>query len=346
MKPLRVGIIGFDGLDALDLVGPAEAFATARAEEANRSSTNAYQVMVIGLSPRPFVAESGVVFQPHTTLQSAPKLDTIIVPGGRGLRRPEVNRAVAMWLKTRARQTRRIVSVCTGIYGLAASGLLAGRRVTTHWRFAADAARRFPQLRFEPNAIFLKDGKFYTSAGVTAGIDLALALIEEDLGSAVALTVARELVVYLKRSGGQEQYSEPLQFQTEATDRLTGLAGWIASNPNRDLSVRALARRACLSPRHFARRFKSAFGQPPGVFVQDHRLDEARRRLVAANLSIDAIATSVGFKSADAFRRAFQHRFRVTPGRYRHRFGAGNGHQGNRTASPKSKKRNKEDRDE
>ena len=339
VKPLRVGIIGFDGLDALDLVGPAEAFATARAEEANGSSTNAYQVMVIGLSSRPFVAESGVVFHPHTTLQSAPKLDTIIIPGGRGLRRPEVNRAVAMWLKTRARQTRRIVSVCTGIYGLAASGLLDGRRVTTHWRFAVDAARRFPQLRVEPNAIFLKDGKFYTSAGVTAGIDLALALIEEDLGSAVALTVARELVVYLKRPGGQEQYSEPLQFQTEATDRLTELASWITNNPNRDLSVRELARRACLSPRHFARRFKSAFGQPPGLFVQDHRLNEARRRLVAANLSIDAVAASVGFKSADAFRRAFQHRFRVTPGRYRHRFGAGNGERGNRTVSPKSKKR-------
>jgi len=185
----------------------------------------------------------------------------------------------------------------------------------------------------------LKDGKFYTSAGVTAGIDLALALIEEDLGPAVALTVARELVVYLKRPGGQEQYSEPLQFQTQANDRLTGLASWIAINPHRDLSVASLARRACLSPRHFVRRFKNTFGQPPGLFVQDYRLNEARRRLVAANLSIDAIATSVGFKSADAFRRAFQHRFRVTPGRYRHQFGASDGEQGNRTVSPKSKKR-------
>ncbi len=339
VKPLRVGIIGFDGLNALDLVGPAEAFATARSEEANRSSNNAYEVLVIGLSRRCFVAESGVVFHPHTALQSAPKLDTIMIPGGSGLRRPNANRLVATWLKTRAPQTRRIVSVCTGIYGLAASGLLDGRRVTTHWRFAADAARRFPRLKVEPNAIFMKDGKFYTSAGVTAGIDLALALIEEDLGPAAALTVARELVVYLKRSGGQEQYSEPLQFQTEATDRLTGLASWITNNPNRDLSVGALARRACLSPRHFVRRFKSAFGQPPGVFVQDHRLDEARRRLVAANLSIDAIATSVGFKSADAFRRAFQHRFRVTPGRYRRRFGAADGEQDNRTVSSQSKKR-------
>jgi transcriptional regulator GlxA family with amidase domain len=339
MRLLRVGIIGFDEVNALDLIGPAEAFATTRNEEANRSSKDAYEVIVIGLSRRRFVTESGVVFHPHTSLQTAPKLDTIIIPGGRGLRRSDVNLAVAKWIKTRAPQTRRIVSVCTGIYGLAASGLLDGRRVTTHWRFVPDVARCFPQLRMEPNAIFLKDGKFYTSAGVTAGIDLALALIEEDLGAAVALTVARELVVYLKRSGGQEQYSEPLQFQTQANDRLTELASWITNNPNRDLSVAALARRACLSPRHFVRRFKNAFGQSPGVFVQDHRLDEARRRLAAANLSIDAIATSVGFKSADAFRRAFQHRFRVTPGRYRRRFGAGDGEQVNRTVSSQAKKR-------
>ena len=285
------------------------------------------------------MAESGVVFHPHTTLQSAPKLDTIIIPGGRGLRRPDANRAVAT-----VDQNAGAPDAANRV-GLHRD-LRIGREWLARWPASDDAlalrrrcARRFPQLRVEPNAIFLKDGKFYTSAGVTAGIDLALALIEEDLGSAVALTVARELVVYLKRSGGQEQYSEPLQFQTEANDRLTGLASWITNNPNRDLSVRALARRACLSPRHFVRRFKSAFGQPPGVFVQDHRLDEARRRLVAANLSIDAIATSVGFKSADAFRRAFQHRFRVTPGRYRHRFGAGDGEQGNRTVSPRSKKR-------
>ena len=323
MRTRRIGIIGFDGVNALDVIGPSEAFATARVEEGQGRPGRAYEIVMLGLSNRRFVAESGIVFHPHTTLQAAPRLDTIIIPGGCGLRRPATTGAVARWIQTRAAQTRRVVSVCTGIYGLAASGLLDGRRVTTHWRFAADVARRFPRLQMEPNALFLRDGNFYTSAGVTAGIDLALALIEEDLGSGVALTVARELVVYLKRSGGQEQYSEPLQFQTQANDRLTELAGWIASNPGRDLSVAALARRACLSPRHFVRRFKDAFGQAPGGFVQDHRLDEARRRLAAANVSIDAIAASVGFKSADAFRRAFQHRFRVTPGRYRRRFGLG-----------------------
>lgn len=339
MKPLRVGIIGFDGLSALDLIGPAEAFAAARTEPKNLSDKNPYEVVVIGLTRRRFAAESGVWFHPHATLQTAPKLDTIIIPGGSGLRRPAVNLTVANWIKARAPQTRRVVSVCTGIYGLAESGLLDGRRVTTHWRFAADVAQRFPKLRMEPNAIFLSDGKFYTSAGVTAGIDLALALIEEDLGARVALTVARELVVYLKRQGGQEQYSEPLRFQTRSIDRLTDLASWIASNPGSDLTVTALARRACLSPRQFVRRFKNAFGQPPGTFVQDHRLDEARRRLVAANLSIDAIAASVGFKSADAFSRAFRHRFRITPGRYRRGFGAGDHGAALPSVSPQSKNR-------
>jgi transcriptional regulator GlxA family with amidase domain len=339
MRRLRIGIVGYDGLNALDLIGPTEAFASARAEEASRDAETPYEVQVVGLSRRRFVAESGVIFQPHTTLEAAPRFDTIIIPGGKGLRRPATNRAVAEWIKDRAAQTRRIVSVCTGIYGLGASGLLDGRRVTTHWRFAADVARRFPALKVEPNALFLKDGNFYTSAGVTAGIDLALALIEEDLGAGVALAVARELVVYLKRPGGQEQFSEPLQFQTQANDRLTELASWITNNPKRDLSVAALARRACLSPRHFVRRFKDAFGRSPGLFVQDHRLDEARRRLAAANLSVDAIAASVGFKSADAFRRAFRHRFRVTPGKYRRRFGLADEEPAWRAASSQTKKR-------
>ena len=321
MAALCIGIVGFDQVNALDLVGPAEAFANAQTDGTKSRSNCPYEVVILGLTTARFIAESGIVFHPHTTLRTTPKLDTIILPGGRGLRRPEINRAVSDWVRSRASKTRRIVSVCTGIYGLAASGLLDGRRVTTHWRFASDVAQRFPQLRVQPNSLFIKDGPFYTSAGVTAGIDLALALIEEDLGQKVALSVARDLVVYLKRAGGQEQYSEPLRFQTMANDRLAELATWIATNPQRDLSIAALAHRACLSPRHFVRRFKAAFGQSPGAFVQDRRLDEARRRLAAETLSVDAIAASVGFQSADAFRRAFRHRFRVTPGKYRRNFG-------------------------
>ena len=321
MTPLRVGFIGFDNLNALDLVGPAEAFTTALVDQANAQSRSGYEVLVVGLTHRPFFAESGVVFHSHTTLQAAPKLDTLIIPGGKGLRRPGVNHAIAKWVKRKAGHTRRIVSVCTGIYGLAPTGLLDGRRVTTHWRFARDVAARFPKLKVEPNALFLKDGAFYTSAGVTAGIDLALALIEEDYGQKIALSVARDLVVYLKRWGRQEQYSEPLQIQSESTDHLADRAIWITNNLGRDLSVETLAHRACLSPRHFVRRFKNAFGQPPGIFVQTLRLDEARRRLCTGNVSIERVADSLGFNSTDAFRRAFVHRFRITPTKYQRSFG-------------------------
>ena len=320
MAPVRVGLVGFDQVNALDLIGPAEAFASALIRGRDGQSKSGYEIIILGLSRRPFVSESGVVFQPHATLLTAAKLDTILIPGGRGLRDPAIDREVVRWIKSKSEQTRRIVSVCTGIYGLAPTGLLDGRRVTTHWRFAADVAARFPKLKVDPNALFLKDGHFYTSAGVTAGIDLALALVEEDYGRRCALTVARELVVYLKRSGGQDQYSEPLKFQVESSDRLAELATWISTNPAQDLSVEALAERACLSPRHFIRRFKAAFGKPPGLFVQTLRLDEARRRLCTGRTSIDQVADSVGFKSADAFRRAFAQRFRITPGRYQRNF--------------------------
>src|SRR3954463_7807584 len=226
MTPLRVGFVGYDGADALDLIGPAEAFATACCDMGRGKLERCYQVSIIGLSPKPFETELGIAFHPSLTMETAPKLDTLIIPGGHGLRIPETNAKVAKWVARRAKTTRRVASVCTGIYGLAGSGLLDGRRVTTHWRFAADVARKFPALKMNPNALFVKEGQFYTSAGVTAGIDLALAMIEEDFGSKVALAAAREMVVYLQRAGGQEQYSEPLQFQTRSSDRFAELVTW------------------------------------------------------------------------------------------------------------------------
>ena len=180
--------------------------------------------------------------------------------------------------------------------------------------------RRFKEHFGSSPALFVKDGKFYTSAGVTAGIDLALAMIEEDFGSKVALAAAREMVVYLKRSGGQEQYSEPLKFQTDSSDRFADLVTWMTNNPTAAMSVEILARRASLSPRQFFRRFKQHFGSSPAMFVETLRLNEARRRLSAGDPSIDRVAESVGFNGADSFRRAFERRFRVTPSRYRRSF--------------------------
>ena len=320
MSPKRIGFIGFDGVVAIDLAGPAEAFAVAASKESENGAGPCYEILTIASSSKLFLAESGLVFKPQKTFKTAPALDTIIVPGGAALRNPAIGKPISAFITARAASTRRIASVCTGIYGLAPTGLLSKHKVTTHWRHASDVARRFPDLQVNDNAIFIKDGSFYTSAGATAGIDLALALIEEDCGPRVSLAVARELVVYLKRSGGQEQYSEPLQFQTESVSRFSELTTWIVGHLNDDLSVESLAGRACLCPRHFSRRFKIEFGASPADFVERLRLNEARRRLSSGDNSIENVGMSVGFKSADAFRRAFERRLGVTPSDYRRRF--------------------------
>ena len=316
-QPIRVALVGYDNVQALDVFGPSDAFSLAGIA----LDQPGYEVLVVAPSLRPFQTESGISVQPHASLESAPPLDTIIVPGGRGVRlNADVTRRIAEWLKQRAAGTRRIASVCTGIYALAPSGLLDGRRVTTHWQFCADIDQRFPRLNLEPNAIYIKDGAYYTSAGVTAGIDLALAMIEEDYGSDVALKVARHLVVYLKRPGGQEQYSEPLQFQVASRDSWADLITWIRGHLHQDLSVEVLADRMHLSARHFSRRFKDAFHLTPGDFIENLRLDEARQRLSNLQTSIEGVADSVGFGSADTFRRAFERRFGIPPSVFRGRF--------------------------
>jgi transcriptional regulator GlxA family with amidase domain len=322
MKPLTVGFLGFEGVMALDLVGPIDAFTTAGVDEADGQAGALYETMIIGLSDKPFKSESGIVFHPDKTIANAPPLDTLIIPGGQGLRKPETLKKASEWIRSRESRVRRIATVCTGTYGLAAAGLLKDRRVTTHWRHAHDLAHRFPELRVDPNALYVKHGKFYTCAGITAGIDLSLALIEEDYGPRVALSVARELVVYLKRPGGQEQFSEPLKFQTQAQDRFADLVAWMKGHLQSDLSAEALADRTNLSPRHFTRRFKAAFGTTPADFVENLRLTEARERLTLPDQTIDSVAYSVGFNSADAFRRAFTRRFGVQPTIYRSHFAA------------------------
>jgi transcriptional regulator GlxA family with amidase domain len=322
MGPKRIGFIGFDGVGTMEITTAAAAFNCAEIQEGDRGPKQCYEILIIGLSNKPFAATSGIVFQPHKTFKNAPALDTLIIPGGRKLTllKPQIGKPVVAFVKARAGCTRRIVSFCSGIYGLAMTGLLAGRKVATHWRYAQDVARRFPEVQVDDNAIFLKDGPFYTSAGATAGIDLALSLIEEDYGPRVALAVARELIVYLKRAGGQEQYSEPLQFQTQSISRLSELGTWMLSHLDKDLSVEALAGKACLCPRHFSRRFKVEFGTTPADFVERLRLDEARRRLSNGDNRVENVGISVGFRSAEAFRRAFQRRLGVNPSDYRRRF--------------------------
>jgi len=318
----RIGVLAFEGVQALDLVGPADAFASdaLSASEFAVDGASPYEVVTIGITTKRFSASSGLEFRARHVIPTNVRLDTLIVPGGAGLREPRLAQRAAEWIAERAPGIRRIASVCTGIYGIAPTGLLDGRDVATHWSFVDDVRRRFPALRVDADALYRKDGKFYTSAGITAGIDLALAMIEEDLGPNAALAVAREMVVYLKRAGGQQQYSEPLRFQVEATDRFADLAAWIPGHLKGDLGVEALAERACLSVRQFTRAFKERFAATPAAFVEEARLTEACRRLASRRASIESIARSIGYASDDAFRRAFERRFGVSPSHYRNRF--------------------------
>ncbi|HZF28147.1 MAG TPA: GlxA family transcriptional regulator [Gammaproteobacteria bacterium] len=320
----RIGFLVFDGVTALDLAGPLDAFATPAVDGTERP---VYDLVTLGLTRKACSAESGMIIRPHAALADAPPLDTMIVPGGSGLRHPKRLRAASDWLAARAPKTRRVASVCTGVYALAHAGLLDGRRATTHWRFADDVARRFPRVTVEPNALFIKDGRYYTSAGVTSGIDLALALIEEDLGPRVALTVARELVVYLKRPGGQEQFSEPLKFQVKSSNGMGNLVAHISSHLEADLSVEALARSVALSPRQLTRRCRELFAASPAALVERIRLDAARARLTQPASRVDQIAASVGYRSAVVFQRAFERRFGLNPSAYRTRF-SGTGAEG------------------
>jgi transcriptional regulator GlxA family with amidase domain len=319
MSPKRIGFVGFDGAAALNLVGPADAFSTAALDDGYGNRISCYEVCTIGLSSKSFQSESGIVFNPQETLGTAPELDTIVIPGGKGLRRPEINEAISDWILTRANRTRRIACICTGIYGLASTGLLDGRQVTIHCRFARDVAQRFPKLCIH-NRPLIKDGPFYTSAGLTAGIDLSLALIEEDYGRHVALATAQELMTPVANWNGEKELPKPLVFDSQPIDRFGDLVAWIVRNLQEDLSVNALARRVCMSPSHFNRAFKSVFSNTPADFVENLRVNEARRRLSTPRRTLCTVAASVGFSSAGEFERAFERRLRAKPTSYLNSF--------------------------
>ncbi len=320
MTPKHIVIVGYDNITSLDLSGPLEAFSSAYLEDTQGKRQPCYKVTIAALGAKTFRSESGLRMTAACFLSSLRQLDTLLIPGGSGMRTSAAGQKLASWISRHQARIRRIASVCTGIYGVAPTGLLNGRKVTTHWKYSADLAERYPELKVDANALYVRDGKFYTSAGITAGIDLSLALIEEDFGAQVALSVARELVMYVKRPGGQEQYSEPLKFQVESSSRFADLAAWMVGHLDKDLSVEALAQRIHLCPRQFTRRFKDEFKSTPAAFVQRLRLDEARKRLAAADSTVEHIADSVGFRDPDSFRRAFVQQFGLAPTQYRSRF--------------------------
>ena len=318
----RIGFLGFDGVTAAYLVAPGDIFAAATLDSGYGNRIPCYQTYTIGLTSDMFRAESGMIFRPDETFQTVPELDTIIVPGGKGLRHSQTSNEISDWLLTRANRMRRIAAISTGIYGLAPTGLLDGREVTTHWRFSSDVARRFPKLRVDHKRALVKDGPFYTSNSLSAAIDLSLTLIEEDYGRHVALAAAQELGIPLIHRNGQETLSRPLIFDSQPTDRFAELVPWIMRNLNEDLSVNNLARRACMSPSHFSRAFKSIIGSTPAEFVETLRMNEAKRRLSVPKRTLDTIAASVGFSDAQTFRRAFERRFGAKPRSYLKNFNA------------------------
>ncbi|MEV6557501.1 GlxA family transcriptional regulator [Nocardia sp. NPDC051756] len=314
----KVLIVCFDGVQSLDVTGPLEAFTGANTARAAQGLGPAYTITTASLGGQPVRTSSGLLIVPETDLDCVEDPDVLLVPGGLGGAQRDP-RLVA-WVRENAARARQIVSVCTGAFLLAEAGLLAGCRVTTHWAHCAALAERFPDVQVLTEPIFVQDGLISTSAGVTAGIDLALAIVEDHLGRDTALAVARHLVVFLRRPGGQAQFSVQLATQMAQREPVREVQQWVAEHPNSDLSVEALAQRASLSPRQFTRAFSAEVGMPPGRYVDRIRLEAARRQLEDTNHSIEEIADDCGYGTTEAMRRAFLRIVGVAPAEYRRRF--------------------------
>jgi len=320
-KPHHIGYFIFDGVQALDLFGPLDAF-----EEANDqidSEQAHYQNVLISTDGAPVTMSNGAVVEAQASIRDCPPLDTLIIPGGSGARIIDFSKEAISWIASAEPKLQRIGSICTGLFILAQTGLLDGRPVTTHWRHGREAEERFPMLTVIDDALFLREGKTFTAAGVTAGIDMALSLIEEDFGPSTASLVARHLVVFVKRPGDQRQYSSILRHQTEAAGAFADLTAWIADHVADTISSEDLAERVGLSERQFRRRFAQAFGETPTRYIERVRIETACGWLTSEPQSIDAIARQTGFSSADTFRRTFERLRGVTPSEYRNRFCGG-----------------------
>lgn len=317
-------MIAFDGMQALDLVGPLEVFAKANAfARSVGAAPFEYKIQIASPRGGEVTSNSGVVFAGTCPLdQLANSFDTILVSGGSVERLPGSPEWPMLldWLRHEASKTRRVASVCTGAFVLGAAGLLEGRRATTHWAQCARLQEMCATTLVEPDALYVADGNVYTSAGVTAGIDLALALVEQDLGSAPALSIARDMVLYLRRPGGQSQFSANLSAQVQAKGRLQALLSWIVEHPSDDLSIPVLAERAAMSARNFGRAFKGQTGMTPSDYVELVRIDRAKVHLEDTTWPLARIAGRSGFRTTSTLVRAFRRRLGISPGEYRERF--------------------------
>ncbi|MGH9112268.1 MAG: GlxA family transcriptional regulator [Acidimicrobiales bacterium] len=314
--PRSVVIVAFPHVQGLDVVGPLEVFAAANAHGADP----AYATSIVSTSGGTISTSSGLGFATRS-LRSAPSpLDTLVVAGGTGTPGAMADTALIDWLGAAAAGARRVTSVCSGAFLLAQAGLLDGRRATTHWSVCDTLADRFPGVRVDADRIYVRDGHVWTSAGVTAGMDLALALVEHDHGGELTLAVARQLVLFAQRPGGQSQFSAQLAVRRAEREPLRDVLAFVAEHPEADLSVPALAARAAMSVRTFARVFRAEVGTTPAAYVQLARIEAARRLLETTRRTVDDIARACGFGTVETMHRTFQRTVRTSPGQYRRLF--------------------------
>lgn len=319
VAPRVIEMVAFEGVQLLDVSGPIQVFTSANETIAKVGGSPPYEVRVVARETPNVTSSAGIALSTEYLPASDTAIDTLIIAGGPGVKEAAAGEELVTWVRARARDARRTASVCTGAYLLAATGILDGRRVVTHWSFCDDLAQSFPALRVEADPIFVRDGSVWTSAGVTAGIDLALALVEEDLGRDVALAVARYLVVFLKRPGGQAQFSAALSLQSGETP-FGALHAWINGNLSRELSLSTLASQAGMSERNFSRRYVEATGLTPVRAVERLRVEAARRLLSDTKAPIKRIARQCGFGTEETMRRSFLRLLSTSPQDYRARF--------------------------
>lgn len=314
-----VEILAYPSVQLLDVTGPLQVFVCANDHVAQAGGTPPYVLRVVAKDGQSVRTAAGLEIAAGPLPRAANPPDTLIVPGGPGVDTAVADPVLVDWVRHRWTRARRVASVCTGAFLLAASGALDRRRAVTHWSYCAEFAQRFPSVRVESDPIFVRDGSIWTSAGVTAGIDLALALVEEDLGRNVALAVARYLVVFLKRPGGQAQFSEALSMQS-VEDEFGALHEWINKHLPEDLSLSRLAKQAGMSERSFSRHYAEAAGVTPARAIERLRVEAARRVLSESRLPVKRIAQRCGFGSEETMRRSFLRVLSTTPNDYRARF--------------------------
>jgi transcriptional regulator GlxA family with amidase domain len=319
--PRVIEIVAFARVQLLDVSGPLQVFSTANDIVAESGGAPPYALRVVAQAGGNVIASAGLGLAADRLPPLGAALDTLVIAGGDGVQAAVADPALVDWIRRRAESARRVASVCTGAFLLAATGLLDGRRAATHWSLCVELARKFPAVKVEPDPIFVCDGPIWTSAGVTAGIDLALALVEKDLGRTLALAVARYLVVFLKRPGGQAQFSTALSLQA-AEDKFGALHDWINAHLADEISLAVLARQAGMSQRSFSRRYTQATGLTPGRAIERIRVEAARQMLLQSRLPIKRICRRCGFGSEETMRRSFLRLIGATPQDYRSRFSA------------------------